>query len=84
MSSRIAPKTVYLGGKDIRLPNITPQQKALIAAAPEELEKVLHLLRTLPLYHIKRQMGENDTYNPICNLYVSAADLINYRLHIKR
>ncbi|MFC2164248.1 phosphoenolpyruvate carboxykinase (ATP) [Acidobacteriota bacterium] len=80
ISSRIAPKTVYLGGKEIRLSHPTSQQKALIAAAPEELEKVLHLLRTLPLYHIKRQMGENNTYNPICNLYVSEADLINYRL----
>jgi phosphoenolpyruvate carboxykinase (ATP) len=25
-------------------------------------------------------MGENDSYNPICNLYVSEADLVNYRL----
>jgi phosphoenolpyruvate carboxykinase (ATP) len=25
-------------------------------------------------------MGENDFYNPFCNLYVSAADLINHRL----
>jgi len=80
ISSRIAPKTVYLGSEDIRLPHPTPQQNALIASAPEELEKVLHLLRTLPLYHIKRQMGENNTFNPICNLYVSEADLINYRL----
>jgi len=80
ISSRIAPKTVYLGSEEVRLPHPTPQQNALIASAPEELEKVLHLLRTLPLYHIRRQMGENSTYNPICNLYVSEADLINYRL----
>lgn len=80
ISSRIAPKTVYLGSEDVRLPRTTPQQDALIASAPEEMEKVLHLLRTLPLYHIKRQMGENNIYNPTCNLYVSEADLINYRL----
>jgi phosphoenolpyruvate carboxykinase (ATP) len=80
ISSRIAPKTVYLGSEEVRLPHPTPQQKALIASAPEELEKVLHLLRTLPLYHIKRQMGENSSFNPVCNLYVSAADVINYRL----
>jgi phosphoenolpyruvate carboxykinase (ATP) len=80
ISSRIAPKTVYLGSEEVRLSHPSPQQKALIASAPEELEKVLHLLRTLPLSHIKRQMGENDTYNPTCNLFVSAADLINYRL----
>jgi phosphoenolpyruvate carboxykinase (ATP) len=80
ISSRIAPKTVYLGGEAVCLPETTPQQAALIGKAPEELEKVLHLLRTLPFYHIRRQMGENDYYNPVCNLYVSAADVANYRL----
>jgi phosphoenolpyruvate carboxykinase (ATP) len=80
MSSRIAPKTVYLGSENVRLPGPSEHQKSLIAKSPEELEKVLHLLRTLPFYHIQRQMGENKHYNPICNLYVSSADLINYRL----
>jgi phosphoenolpyruvate carboxykinase (ATP) len=80
ISSRIAPKTVYLGGEDIRLPRPTDEQKSLIAKSPLELDKVLHLLKTLPFYHIRRQMGENDFYNPLCNLYVSEADLINYRL----
>ncbi len=80
ISSRIAPKTVYLGSEEIRLPRPTEEQKSLIARSPKELEKVLHLLRTLPFYHIRRRMGENDFYNPFCNLYVSAADLINHRL----
>ncbi|MFB0565010.1 MAG: phosphoenolpyruvate carboxykinase (ATP) [Candidatus Aminicenantaceae bacterium] len=80
ISSRIAPKTVYLGSESVLLPRPTPEQQMLISKAPEELEKVLHLLRTLPFYHIRRQMGYNDVYNPICNLYVSAADLVNYRL----
>ncbi len=80
ISSRIAPKTVYLGSSAVCLPETTPQQAALIGKAPEELEKVLHLLRTLPFYHLRRQMGENDHYNPVCNLYVSAADVMNYRL----
>jgi phosphoenolpyruvate carboxykinase (ATP) len=80
MSSRIAPKTVYLGSESVRLPRPSEHQKNLIAKSPDELDKVLHLLRTLPFYHIRRQMGENKYYNPICNLYVSSADLINYRL----
>jgi len=80
ISSRIAPKTVYLGSKHVRLANPTPEQLSLIAAAPQQLEKVLHLLRTLPFYHIRRRMGDNDSYNPFCNLYVSEADLVNYRL----
>ena len=80
ISSRIGPKTVYLGSEKVRLPSATEEQKNLIARAPEELDKVLHLLRTLPFYHIRRQMGENDSYNPVCNLYVSGADNTNYRL----
>jgi len=80
ISSRIAPKTVYLGSEAVRLPNPTSEQQSLIAAAPQELDKVLHLLRTLPFFHIRRRMGDNDSYNPFCNLYLSAADLVNYRL----
>jgi len=80
ISSRIAPKTVYLGSEAVHLLSPTAEQQTLIARAPEELDKVLHLLRTLPFYHIRRQMGENDSYNPICNLYVSEADLVNYRI----
>jgi len=80
VSSRIAPKTVYLGSDAVVMAKTTPQQKALISKAPEQLNKVLHLLRTLPFYHLRRQMGDNPHYNPICNLYVSAADVMNYRL----
>ncbi len=80
ISSRIAPKTVYLGSEAVRLPRLTPEQEAIVAKSPEELDKVLHLVKTLPFYHLRRQMGENDSYNPVCNLYVSEADLINYRL----
>lgn len=80
ISSRIAPKTVYLGSEHVRLPHPSSEQQSIISRAPEELDKVLHLLRTLPFYHIRRKMGDNDTYNPKCNLYVSEADLINFRL----
>ncbi|MFW6160350.1 MAG: phosphoenolpyruvate carboxykinase (ATP) [Acidobacteriota bacterium] len=80
ISSRIAPKTVYLGSEKVRLPRPTSLQRSIIEKAPEQLEKVLHLVRTLPFYRIRRRMGDNSIYNPFCNLYVSEADLINYRL----
>lgn len=80
ISSRIGPKTVYLGSEKVRISRPTSIQEDFIAKAPEELDKVLHLLRTLPFYHIRRQMGDNDSYSPMCNLYVSEADLVNYRL----
>ena len=80
VSSRVAPRTVYLGSESVRLPRPTDLQRDLIENAPEELHRVLHLMRTLPFVCISRQMGQNDVYNPICNLYVSGADQKNYRI----
>ena len=80
VSSRIGPKTVYLGGEKVRLPNPSDLHKSIIENAPDELHKVLHLLRTLPFVHLRRRMGNNSEYNPICNLYISVADRKNYRL----
>jgi phosphoenolpyruvate carboxykinase (ATP) len=80
VSSRIAPKTVYLGSPYVRLPKLTDLHKNIIAKAPDELHSVLHLMRTMPFVHLRRQMGHNGEYNPICNLYISVADHKNYRL----
>ena len=80
VSSRIAPKTVYLGGPKVRLPKPTQLHRQIIENAPEELHKVLHLIRTLPFIHLRRQMGDNNDFNPICNLYMSVADPKNYRI----
>ena len=80
VSSRVAPKTVYLGGPKVRLPKPTDLHKNIIENAPEELHKVLYLMRSLPFVHLRRQMGDNSGFNPICNLYVSVADAKNYRI----
>ena len=80
VSSRIGPKTVYLGGPSVRLPRTTPQQEKIIESAPEELDKVLYLLKTLPFVNLRRQMGNNSEFNPKCNLYMSVADPKNHRL----
>lgn len=79
VSSRIGPKTVYLGSPDVRLPKITPLQRSIIENAPEELHKVLQMMKTLPFVHVRRQMGDNPDFNPICNIYMSVADPKNYR-----
>jgi len=74
VSSRIGPKTVYLGSKAVRLPRPTPLHLSIIEKAPDELEKVLHLIKTLPFIHLQRRMGDNKEFNPVCNLYMSVAD----------
>ncbi|MCI0494665.1 phosphoenolpyruvate carboxykinase (ATP) [candidate division KSB1 bacterium] len=80
MSSRLGGKSVYLGSKNVWLPNPTDVQKNIIENAPEQLHKVLYYMRTLPFIHLRRQMGDNGEFNPICNLYVSIADPKNYRI----
>jgi len=80
VSSRIAPKTVYLGKEAVQLPNPTAVQQNLIENAPEQLHKVLQLMASLPMIHVRRQMGNNPEFNPICNLYMSVADPKNYRI----
>ena len=80
VSSRIGPKTVYLGSKSIQLQKTTADQNIIISEAPEELHKVLQLLRKLPMVHLRRQMCRNSEFNPICNLYMSVADPKSHRL----
>ncbi len=80
ISSRMAARTVYLGSEKVWLPRATPVQLDIVQKAPEQLHKVLQLLRTLPFVHVRRQMGDNSEFNPICNLYVSVSDPKNYRL----
>lgn len=79
ISSRIGPKTVYLGSPSVHIPKPSALQKDIIAAAPDELHKVLQLVRKLPMVHIRRRMCENGEFNPICNLYMSVADPRNVR-----
>lgn len=80
VSSRIGGKTVYLGSEKVREYHLSDQKKQIISSAPEELDKVLHLMETLPMVRLRRQMGDNGEFNPRCNLYLSVADQKNYRL----
>ena len=80
VSSRIGPRTVYLGNSNSWLPNPSELHTNIINNAPEELHKVLHWMRTLPMVHLRRQMGDNDEYNPVCNLFMSVADPKNARI----
>ena len=80
VSSRLGAKTVYLGSPSVRLPSLTSAHMNILKNHEEELHKVLHLMRTLPFINIRRRMGNNSEYNPVCSLYVSVADPKNYRL----
>ncbi|MEW6412279.1 MAG: phosphoenolpyruvate carboxykinase (ATP) [Candidatus Zixiibacteriota bacterium] len=80
VSSRIAEKTVVLGSEKVREYHLADGKKQIISKAPDELDKVLHLMETMPFVRLRRQMGRNSEYNPKCNLYMSIADPKNHRL----
>jgi phosphoenolpyruvate carboxykinase (ATP) len=79
-SSRLAGKTVYLGTEKVRLPYLLPYQEKVVKGAPDELEKVLKWMKTLPFIKLTRQMGDNPDFNPVCTLYLSVGDWRNSRL----
>ena len=79
VSSRIGPRTVYLGSPSVRLPKLTDLMRGFVENAPEELHKVAQVMRDLPFVHVRRQMGDNPEFNPICNLYMSVSDPKLYR-----
>ena len=79
VSSRMAQKTVMLGSEPVQLPKLNEGQVKIINESPDELHKVLHCLRTLPFVHIRRQMGNNPEFNPVCDMYMSVADPKNIR-----
>ncbi|MCX5801277.1 MAG: phosphoenolpyruvate carboxykinase (ATP) [Candidatus Eisenbacteria bacterium] len=79
VSSRMAAKTVFLGSPDVWVPKMTDVQRQIVEAAPEELHKVLHLMRTLPFVRLKRRLCDNNEFNPSCTLYMSVADPKNHR-----
>jgi phosphoenolpyruvate carboxykinase (ATP) len=80
VSSRMAAKTVFLGSPDVWVPKPTDVHRGIVEAAPEELHKVLHLMRTLPFVRLKRRMCDNSDFNPTCTLYMSVQDPKNYRI----
>ncbi len=80
VSSRMAAKTVFLGSPDVWVPRPTDVHRGIVEAAPEELHKVLHLMRTMPFIRLKRRMCDNGDFNPACTLYVSVQDPKNYRI----
>jgi phosphoenolpyruvate carboxykinase (ATP) len=79
VSSRMAAKTIFLGSPDVWVPKLTDVQRQIVEAAPEELHKVLHLMRTLPIVRLKRRLCDNNEFNPTCTLYMSVADPKNHR-----
>ncbi|MBN1504333.1 MAG: phosphoenolpyruvate carboxykinase (ATP) [Candidatus Eisenbacteria bacterium] len=80
VSSRIAARTLFLGGPDVWVPKPTDVHRAIVEAAPDELHKILHLMRTMPFVRLRRRMGDNSEFNPACTLYVSVQDPKNYRI----
>lgn len=80
ISSRMGPKTVYLGSEKVQQVHPSALQQGFVETAPEMLHKVLQLVQSLPMVHLRRRMADSDDFNPTCNLYLSVADPKSVRL----
>ena len=80
VSSRMGPRTVFLGSEKVQQVHPNELQTGFVGTAPEMLHKTLQLMQTLPMVHLRRRMGDNPDFNPICDLYVSVADPKSWRL----
>ncbi len=69
--SRSSPFTVYVGSERVLLPDMTPQQKAILANVPLTLAKLRKYLARAPLVKVERVIGDNPEFNVTCTAYQS-------------
>ena len=62
---------MYVGSERVLLPSMTPQQKAILDAAPQTLAKLRAYLARAPLVKVERVIGDNPAFNVTCTAYQS-------------
>ena len=77
--NRSARVSVVLGSDRVRDRILTERQKAIVEKLDSTLEQVRAYLQRAPLICVKRVIGDNDTFNPKCTLYLSAQRPDNIR-----
>jgi len=63
--------TVILGGPEVMVGDLNPNQQRIIRQLPETLKKVHRYMQQAPLVCVARAMGQNPDFSPHCTLYVS-------------
>ena len=77
--NRSATVSLIVGSEEVRDKNLTDKQKSIMEDMDSTLEKVKTYLHNAPIMCVKRTVGDNDSYNPKCTLYLSTQRTDNMR-----
>ena len=71
VKNRSAPLTVVVGSQKVMSAKLNPRQRQILQNLPKTLNDVHDYVKKAPFVCTQRSMGENDTFNPTCRLYIS-------------
>ncbi len=71
VKNRSAPLTVALGSSRVMSAKLNPRQKQIVQNLPATLQDVHEYIKKAPFVCVQRTMGDNDSFNPTCRLFVS-------------
>ena len=77
--NRNASQSVVFGSDKVREKNLTPIQQAIVEKVDSTLAAVQEYIKKAPLICVKRTIGQNDTFNPKCTLFLSVQRQDNVR-----
>ena len=77
--NRSASQSVIIGSERVREKSLNAGQKSLLEKADATLEKLQEYLKLAPLIRVKRNICDNEVFNPKCNLYLSTQRRDNVR-----
>lgn len=71
VKSRSAGLTVYVGSEEIRLRKPSARQQEILRQVPQTLAAVHKYLQRAQLVRIRRRIGANSSFSPVCTVYLS-------------
>lgn len=77
--NRSASQSVTIGSERVRDRGLNAGQKAILSRLDTTLNTLQEYLKVAPLLCVKRTIGDNSTFNPKCNLYLSTQRRDNVR-----
>ena len=78
--SRSASQSVAVGSGKVCEKNLNGGQEAILSKLDSTLDTLREYLQAAPIVCVKRAIGDNDTFNPECTLYLSTRRGDNTRL----
>jgi phosphoenolpyruvate carboxykinase (ATP) len=71
VKNRSAGLTVYIGSGEVMSRNWSTRQREIIQGVPDTIRLVKEYMKQTPFIHVRRSMGKNNIFSPLCNLFVS-------------